>query len=529
MTDKMIPLTNCININPLARHTFIGFVYGADPGRGGFVPAQKHPINGRSGCFGIMTGIGIGLVRDTSNLMVGQYFKRKREMVEIVVVGSSGLGIAITSLLIHHSIQAVGWRLGLQAFTGLVFVSFFLGVFYRSASLYHPQRRAILHLKNQKRKMKEKIKTEEKQQFFDFKTLKSRTFQIVLTSAAVGAFGISTPIVFLAYEAKQDGLSTESVLVIQVFLGIAFALGCGTFGFIIIRNSSECRIARQYLCQASTFMVAAATVAFTAVHGYHVRAHNFALAWSFIQWAQSIPMAFGAPITGYMNSSRLGNRSGYYFSSACVLISSIVLLLVDVHKRQIHKLHRSKYNPSVLNQQKCFHPSCVHNHLKGAITLPDLDGHINAVSGLHSRCYSVNDLRHPELTCISEEGIADLDDNMFDEYDQYLADCMTSCDQVEHYLMLSEYENNLNIKTREIDSIVDRNKRRRSVNRFQRLNTLGNSEDVFLSNEDNKSGMAEKMSISNSKSGPSANFNAWKLLHKTSGNIPVMDEITTTL
>jgi hypothetical protein len=33
--------------------------------------------------------------------------------------------------------------------------TFFLGTFYRSATLYHPQRRAILHLKNQRKKIKD--------------------------------------------------------------------------------------------------------------------------------------------------------------------------------------------------------------------------------------------------------------------------------------------------------------------------------------------------------------------------------------
>lgn len=49
--------------------------------------------------------------------------------------------------------SGLGWRFGLQAMTGGIFSTFFLGTCYRSASLYHPQRRAILHLKNQKRKV----------------------------------------------------------------------------------------------------------------------------------------------------------------------------------------------------------------------------------------------------------------------------------------------------------------------------------------------------------------------------------------
>lgn len=49
-------------------------------------------------------GIGVGLSRDASSLMVGQYFKRKREQVEIVVVSGSGLGIIIMSISIHSAI-----------------------------------------------------------------------------------------------------------------------------------------------------------------------------------------------------------------------------------------------------------------------------------------------------------------------------------------------------------------------------------------------------------------------------------------
>ena len=47
-------------------------------------------------------GVGIGMTRDTATLMVGQYFKRKREFVEVINVSGSGIGIALMSMLIHE-------------------------------------------------------------------------------------------------------------------------------------------------------------------------------------------------------------------------------------------------------------------------------------------------------------------------------------------------------------------------------------------------------------------------------------------
>lgn len=42
----------------------------------------------------------------------------------------------------------------------------------------------------------------------------------------------------------------------------------------------------------------------------------------------------------------------------------------------------------------------------------------------------------PELTCISEEGIADMDlpDNLFEDFD-YIGDCITSCNKVIIYIL----------------------------------------------------------------------------------------------
>lgn len=115
-------------------------------------------------------------------------------------VGISIISLNVVIFTFHYS--SLGWRIGLQVVTAVVFATFLLGTFYRSASLYHPQRRAILHLKSQKRKIKNKDKDKNKIQddtppFFDFTTLKSRTVQILLCSIGVGSFGLNTPIFYL--------------------------------------------------------------------------------------------------------------------------------------------------------------------------------------------------------------------------------------------------------------------------------------------------------------------------------------------
>ena len=47
-------------------------------------------------------GIGVSFTRDGGNLMLGQYFKRRREIVEMVLVSSPGVGIIVISKLAHN-------------------------------------------------------------------------------------------------------------------------------------------------------------------------------------------------------------------------------------------------------------------------------------------------------------------------------------------------------------------------------------------------------------------------------------------
>ncbi|XP_034172965.2 uncharacterized protein LOC117600955 isoform X1 [Osmia lignaria lignaria] len=450
--------------------------------------------------YGTVVGIGVGMTRDCSTLMVAQYFKRRRELVEIFIVSGSGLGIAVMSAFIKGMISKIGWRLGLQAVTGVVFLTFILGTFYRSASLYHPQRRAILHLKNQKRKIKDKNKTDDRPPFFDFSTLKSKTVRILLISTGISAFGINTPIFYLAHQAEEEGLG-DTVVLLQAYLGLAWTLGCVAFGLLVVHRSVECRIARQYLTQAAVFVCGLCILALTAVQGnyhgyvmfawiygifcggYHyslkmytyerVRARNFARTWGFVQCSQAIPIAIGVPISGYMNVG-CGGKAGYYFSSTCVLVGGFTLFFIDLHRRN---LSRHKHTRSNGTKHLCVSDSCPQRRKLSFSQEPENDGpHVAAAGAAAAALVLGTEISptpgemmdalqpdKPELTCISEEGIADMDlpDNMLEDLD-YIGDCITSCNKVENYLMLSEFENNL---IAEMPIIMDRRGRRWSIAR----------------------------------------------------------------
>ncbi|XP_042206024.1 monocarboxylate transporter 12-like isoform X2 [Homarus americanus] len=431
------------------------------------------------------------MTRDSSTLMVGQYFKRRREFVEIIVVSGSGLGITVMSVFIRGAIGSIGWRLGLQAVTGVIFLTFLMGTFYRSASLYHPQRRAILHLKNQKRKVKEKNRPDDKPPFFDVATLKSRTVQILLVSIGLSSFGITTPIIYLAHQAEEEGLGEVSVLLLQTYLGLGWVIGCCAFGFVVLQKNTECRVGRQYLCQASMFLCGISTLAFTAVEaGYHgyvlfawlygifcggfhyslkmytyekVRARNFARTWGFVQCSQAIPTAIGVPITGYINIG-YGDKAGYYFSSTFVIFGSMTIFLIDIHRRNAakHKHSRKSGGSNTCVKETC--PESRRRDSLAQLTREPLKAHTSSLALLHQRsiAFETPEARNkPELTCISEEGIADMDipDHLLEDL-EYLGDCITSCDKVENYLLMSEYENNL-VKTNEIPYILDRRGRKR--------------------------------------------------------------------
>lgn len=146
------------------------------------------------------------------------------------------------------------------------------------------------------------------------------------------------------------------------------------------------------------------------------------------------------------------------------------MLLIDVHRKNLRKKKKARQSKKALAErisvapdgsvviQDAMDPEVLASARVSGVIPPeelerrnsftDQDDILPPVSLLsHQRSFvydDVIDLKKPELTIYSEEGIADMDlpDNiLLDDFD-YL-DNITSCNKVENCLMLSEYEQNL--------------------------------------------------------------------------------------
>ena len=424
--------------------------------------------------YGLFIGVGVAMVQNSFLLMVGQYFKKKRELMEIFIVSGTGGGIFIMSFFLNYTVRKFGWRLGLQAITVTLISIFFIGMFYRSASLYHPQRRAILHLKNQTRKIKctkeEKLKLrEERPPLIDLTTLKSRTMQVLILSSSISFTGLVSPLLFLSTEAELDGVGSRNIVYLYGYLGLAWIVGCCLFGVLVVRQDSDCSISRQYLCQFSLIMCGLVLLALTHVKDYagyvlfasvygmflggyfyslkvyvfeKVRSKSFPWAWGFIQLFQSIPLSIGVPLHGLVNA-KFGPKSNFYLCFLMVMVGSICMFLIEVHKKKGHRRRRQRDKKDAADiadgdefEQDIDEPiNDVNIDYERRNSLPDADDDFLPPLTLLTQQRSVTygdlvDGNKPDLTCISEEAIADI--NFPEKFLEEL-ECLenlTSCNKV---------------------------------------------------------------------------------------------------
>lgn len=52
----------------------------------------------------MVVGVGASMVRDSSAVMLGLYFKRRRQFVEMITMSGEGVGVALFSVILKEGV-----------------------------------------------------------------------------------------------------------------------------------------------------------------------------------------------------------------------------------------------------------------------------------------------------------------------------------------------------------------------------------------------------------------------------------------
>ena len=128
---------------------------------------------------------------------------------------------------------------------------------------------------------------------------------------------------FQPYQARAEKITDTSILLLMVFLGVAFAFGCLLLGLVVICSSLRCMVARRYLCQITAMGCGIVTMIFTLASGfnafalfmwvygllvggytYSLKVYSYELvslklaerSWGYVVLAEVLPVLLGSPI-----------------------------------------------------------------------------------------------------------------------------------------------------------------------------------------------------------------------------------------
>ncbi|XP_053958188.1 uncharacterized protein LOC128863195 [Anastrepha ludens] len=350
--------------------------------------------------YGIVFGVAVAMVRESSTIMLGNYFKRRRQFVEMIAMSGEGVGISIFSVILREGVGNAGWRVGLQIVAGLVAVSFFMGLLYRPASLYHPQRRAIQHLKNQRKKMRENksksvVTTEQRSVrylFLDISPFKSTNVKILLVSAAVAALGIYTPMISMTLTVAKEGPDIEDLVLLQTFLGVSTTMGVFIAGTILRKTFriGSFLITSQIVSQVFIALIAIAILSLSFVVSFRwfcilgwlygigfggfryafkvlaldrIKVKQFSKSWGLIKGVESIPVLISIPLTSFLNDYSLHyGRAGYFICSAAAAIGGIIIFFMTYstveQSSSSHQVNSKKHGNGAIPTLRPFPQYC---------------------------------------------------------------------------------------------------------------------------------------------------------------------------
>ncbi|PIO77272.1 hypothetical protein TELCIR_00638 [Teladorsagia circumcincta] len=107
--------------------------------------------------YGVVGGVGFGMIYLPAIVAVGYYFESKRAIATGIAVAGSGVGTMIMPFVCQYFITTIGWRYTVWILAGLVFLCALFGMLYRplAAPTIEQKDHELVPLRTALRKMSE--------------------------------------------------------------------------------------------------------------------------------------------------------------------------------------------------------------------------------------------------------------------------------------------------------------------------------------------------------------------------------------
>ncbi|XP_056014420.1 monocarboxylate transporter 12-like isoform X2 [Ostrea edulis] len=317
--------------------------------------------------------VGTGICLSTASVIVGRFFLQRRELAEMIVTSGTGAGTAVMALVIYGLNRNMTWMKTMQCLVGVFVLTIVAGALYRPASMYHPRRKMIMHIKSQKKTRRDQEEVEPP--YFDFSALHMRGLQALMIISSISAFGIFVPFIILVKIGNDRKMSEVDLLLIILYLGLGFSLGVLAQGYIIIKDSKGCSICRRCLCQANCLACGVLTLLlllekdyesfalyawgfgiFCGGYFYTLKMYTYELvkfkimerAWGYVCAAQFLPILIGSPISLYLNRTHENEHAGFIFAGVAMVLAGLLFFLMPAFEK-----HKSNSEVRQLAKNTC--------------------------------------------------------------------------------------------------------------------------------------------------------------------------------
>ncbi|XP_062510328.1 monocarboxylate transporter 12-like [Corticium candelabrum] len=307
--------------------------------------------------YGLLAGIGFGLVYMPSVLTIGQYFKRKRGFAYGLACAGADVGTVTMAPVTQVLLDCIQWQGAFRVYSGLALSLVVASLVYQPL----PTHSRTLD----QDKEVEKQEQSRRHVCIDFSLWINPLFLTATAANGLMAFGFLIPYVHLVKHAEDMNIEPREGALLITYIGISSILGRVVLG----RAADHPLINRLYVVQLSIAIAGVANIVcpfFTNYSGLifysllfgmfngaavslmpallvdYLGIQKFAQALGLMLGAEALAVLLGPPSAGWIYDSTHSYHIAFYLSGAAMVSGAIVLAALPCLRRKMKRKAQTK-------------------------------------------------------------------------------------------------------------------------------------------------------------------------------------------